>query len=161
MPEGYENRLVLDEDVPPSLAEALRQRGFDAAALNELRGLIYERSSRQGGSIGDDEVCDEVSRVPSVLITLNVRDYADLAGLEQLVLARGVSVAMVRVPKGESRAGQRAKAIADIVHRHAHRIVRLHGDVPRVASVTRRGLRVRSLEDIPTLRGGDEQGIDR
>lgn len=156
MPEGYENRLVLDEDVPSSLAESLRQRGFDAVALDELRELIYERSGREGGSIGDDEVCDEVARVPSVLITLNVRDYADLAGLEQLVLARGVSVAMVRVPKRESRAGQRAKAIADIVHRHAHQIVRLYGEVPKVASMSRRGPRVRSVDEIPPLQGGDE-----
>jgi hypothetical protein len=51
---------------------------------------MSERSGRQDGSIGDDEVCDEVARVPSVLITLNVRDCADLAGLEQLVLAQGM-----------------------------------------------------------------------
>lgn len=161
MPEGYENRLVLDEDIPPSLAESLRQRGFDAVALNELRELIYERSGRQGGSIGDDEVCDEVARVPSVLITLNIRDYADLAGLEQLVLTRGVSVAMVRVPKGESRALERPAAIADIVHRHAHRIVRLYGEVPKVASVTRRGARARSVDEIPTLRGDEGLAGDR
>ena len=79
MPEGYENRLVLDEDVPPSLAESLRQRGVDAVALNELRELIYQRRGQEGRSIGDDEVCDEVARVLSVLVTLNVRDYADLA----------------------------------------------------------------------------------
>lgn len=89
--------------------------------------------------------------MPSVLVTLNVRDYADLAGLEQLVLAGGVSVAMIRVPKSESRARQRPQAIADIVHRHAHSIVRLYGDVPKVASVTRRGLRARSVDEIPTL----------
>lgn len=155
MPEGYENRLILDEDVPPSLAEPLRQRGLDAVALNELRGRIYERSGREGGSIEDDEVCDEVAKLPSVLVTLNVRDYADLAGLEQLVLGRGVSVAMVRVPKRESGAPKREKAIADIVHRHAHNIVRLHGNIPKVASLTRKGARVRSVDEIPTLRRDD------
>lgn len=143
--------MVLDEDVPPRLVVALRERGLEAVAVNELRGEIDERRGRRGGSITDDEVCEEVARVPSVLVTLNVRDYADLAGLEQLVLARGVSVTIVRVPKRESRAGKRPMAIADIVHRHAHRIVRLCGPVPYVASVSRGSLRPRAVHDIPAL----------
>jgi hypothetical protein len=43
---------------------------------------------------------------------------------------------MVRVPKREFTSWSAGKAVADIAHRHAHRIVRLHGDVPKVASHT-------------------------
>jgi hypothetical protein len=93
VPEGYENRLVLDEDVPPSLAESLRQRGFDAVALNVLRELIYARSGREGGSIGDDQVCDEVARVPSVLRGVRCCAMTD----------RGVSL---QVGRGRSRVGR-------------------------------------------------------
>jgi hypothetical protein len=117
--------------------------------VDEIRDtIVARRTAGVTGSIQDDEVCQEVASVPSVLVSLNLRDYADLAMIEDLVMRHGVSVALVRVPKAESGAGKRPAAIADIVHRHAHRIVLLHGDEAKIASVNRRGMRTRPAAEI-------------
>jgi len=150
LPEGYENRIVCDEDVPSPVTSGLVSRGFVATNIHELRERIHARRGKgaEGGSISDDEVCDEVATEPSVLITLNIRDYADLEGIRQLVIAKGVSVVNVRVPKAESRARLRPAAINDIVHRNAPRIAKLAAGPPSISTATRRGLRTRSVEDI-------------
>lgn len=137
-------RIVLDEDLPPGLAEHLRARGLDAVAVNELRRDVWSDKRR----ITDTEVCAEVARVPSVLLTINIRDYADLAFIKELVEQHKVSVAIVRVPKAETGIGKRPQAIHDIVHRHAHRLPSMFGEEPVVASVNRRGLRLRTLAEI-------------
>lgn len=141
-------RIVLDEDVPVDLAEHLRARGIDAIAINELRSTVWPGQTR----VTDEEVCAEIAQTPSVLITLNIRDYADVAFMQQLVEVYRVSVVIVRVPKRESGQTKRAQAIHDIVHRNAPRIPRLYGDGPSVASASRRGLRTRRLSEIQALR---------
>jgi hypothetical protein len=155
-PPEYRVRLVLDEDVPEHIAAGLRHRGLYVATVNELREAILARREGEDGdqaSIPDDEVCEEVAREPSVLITLNLRDYADPASVRALAVEHGVSVAMVRAPKAESGAKARAMAIADIVHRNVPRILRLYGDEPSVASLSRRGLRAKEAADILAAAG--------
>jgi hypothetical protein len=137
-------RIVLDEDVPPDLANHLRARGLDAIAINELRDSIWPHQE----SVSDDDVCRELSTRPSVLVTLNVRDYADIAFLTRLSEEYGVSVVVVRVPKAEARASKRPQAIRDIVHRHAHRIGPLVAGEPTVVSANRVGFRRRPLSEI-------------
>lgn len=149
-PKGYEVRVVLDEDVPEVLAEGLRARGARVATVNELRDRIEVRRGRDlaGEPIPDEEVCREVASEPSVLVSLNLRDYADLASMQKLAIVHGVSVVIVRPPKAEAGARQRPTAIADIVHRHLPRIVSMFGDEPLVGSANRRSLRVRPAADI-------------
>src|SRR6266545_6110853 len=137
-------RIVLDEDVPPDLAAHLRARGFDAVAIDEIRAEVWPGAE----SISDDEVCVEVTRRPSVLVTLNTRDYSDRAFIQKLVEEHRVSVVQVRPPKAESKASARSMAIRDIVHRHAPRIAQLYGPEPSIASVNRSGLRARLLREI-------------
>jgi hypothetical protein len=142
-------RVVLDEDIPEPLADHIRARGHECVTVGELR---RERPEWRGKDrVSDDDVCREVGRIPSVLVTLNVRDYADRAFIEKLVSDYGVSVVIVRPPKSEARAGERPRAIHDIVHRHAHKLAGLYGGEPVVVSANRTGFRRRSLSEIPTL----------
>lgn len=140
-------RIVLDEDVPSILAEHLQARGYNCVSINDLKLSI---NPKPGASISDDEVCKEVSRVPSVLVTLNIRDYADFAFLKELAETYRVSVIIVRVPKKEAGAGKRPAAIHDIVHRHAHKIAGLYEGDPVIVSANRRGFRSHKLDDIHT-----------
>lgn len=137
-------RLVLDEDLPADLAAQLRSRGLQAESVNEMRSRVWPGLA----SVSDDEVSKEVARSPSVLITLNFRDYADKAFIETIVQTYGISVAMVRIPKAESKKLKRPQAIRDIVHRHAHRICRFCEGEAVLASATRRGMRIRKLAEI-------------
>jgi hypothetical protein len=130
-------RLLLDEDVPFDLIEALRRRGINAVHVTELRDTVWGGRRR----ILDPDVCIEVARQPTLLITLNVRDYADRAFQEANVRRHRIAVLIVRVPKRESGAGTRPQAIHDIVHRWAHRAESLHQAAPLVASVNRGGIR--------------------
>lgn len=141
-------RIILDEDLPRDLADHLRARGFDCFAIEELRESVWGGLHR----ITDELVCEEIARLPSVLVTMNVRDYADQAFLQQIVEEHGVSVVIVRVPKRESGREVRPQAVRDIVHRNAPRIVGLYEGEPKVASANRRGLRIRLLSEIRTLR---------
>lgn len=149
-PIGYDTRLVLDEDVPERIAVGLRDRGVTVVTINELRETIVARRDERSRneSIADDEVCQEVAAQPSVLVSLNLRDYADLASIQVLAIRHSVSVVAVRVPKAESGHGHRPVAIADIVHRHLPRILRLHGDDPKIGSANRASLRVRPAQEI-------------
>lgn len=149
-PVGYETRLVLDEDVPELIAVGLRDRGITVLTTNELRERILSRRGTDPGeqSIQDDEVCQEVASEPSVLVSLNLRDYADLASMQALAIRHGVSVVAVRVPKADAGRGERPAAIADIVHRHLPRILRLSGGEPKIGSANRGSLRVRSAPEI-------------
>jgi len=141
-------RVVLDEDLPPRLADHLRARGFECVAVNELR----DRLVPVDGRILDSAVCDEVGRVPSVLLTVNVRDYADRAFVETVVLVARVSVVIVRVPRADNARGQSAQAIHDIVHRHAHRFAGLYDPTnPWIVSANRVGFRRRSVADLVDL----------
>lgn len=142
--EPKDVRIVLDEDLPPALSDHLRARGYQSASISELRASVWENAQR----VDDDAVCREVARVPSVLVTLNVRDYADLAFIERLVTDHQISVVIVRPPKRESGAGQRTQAIHDIVHRHAHKLGGLYGAEPLIVSANRRGFRRRTLAEI-------------
>lgn len=137
-------RIVLDEDLPPALADHLRARGISAVAIDDLRGEL----APSGASISDDQVCAEVARMPSVLVTLNIRDYADLAFMERLVEEFQVTVVIVRPPKAEEAAGLRPAAVHDIVHRHAQRIVALVDGPPVVVSANRIGFRKRALSEL-------------
>lgn len=149
-PKGYDVRVVLDEDVPEVLAEGLRTRGARVATVNELRERIEARRGGDlaGGPISDEEVCREVASEPSVLVSLNLRDYADLASMQKLAIEHGVSVVIVRPPKAEAGARQRPTAIVDIVHRQLPRIASMYGDEPLVGSANRRSLRVRPALEI-------------
>lgn len=136
-------RVVLDEDLPPRLSDHLRARGFVCVAIPEIRDLLGT------GSISDAAVCAEVGRTPSVLITLNVRDYADRAFVETVVAVARVSVVIVRVSRADARADRSVEAIHDVVHRHAHRFASLYNpDDPVVVSANRVGFRRRRLADI-------------
>lgn len=159
-PKGHDVRVVLDEDVPEVLAEGLRTRGARVATVNELRERVETRRGGDlaGEPISDEEVCREVASEPSVLVSLNLRDYADLASMQKLAIEHGVSVVIVRSPKAEAGARQRPTAIADIVHRHLPRIVTMYGDAPLVGSANRRSLRVRPAAEI--LRSAAPTSID-
>lgn len=139
-------RLVLDEDVPSPLAEHLRARGIDAVPIFDLKGKL---GTGPGSSLTDDDVCKEVSSQPSVLVTLNVRDYADLAFIRKLVETFRISVVIVRPPKKEAGKGQRGAAIHDIVHRQAHKIVALYDGPPQIVSANRGTFRKRAIDEIP------------
>jgi hypothetical protein len=130
-------RLLLDEDVPFDVTEPLRRRGIDAVHVTELRDSVWGGRDR----ILDADVCVEVARQPTLLVTLNVRDYADRAFQEANVRRHGIAVLIVRVPKRESSHRDRPQAIHDIVHRWAHRAMWLHSQAPMVASVNRAGIR--------------------
>lgn len=68
--------------------------------------------------------------------------------MQALAIRHKVSVVAVRVPKAEAGRGQRPAAIADIVHRHLPRILRLSGDDPKIGSANRGSLRVRPAPEI-------------
>ena len=61
-------RLFVDEDVRPLLAETLRQRGFDARHVLELKR----------GGLGDAEQLAFAAKQRRALLTHNVRDYVRL-----------------------------------------------------------------------------------
>jgi hypothetical protein len=138
-------RIVLDEDLPPALGDHLRARGYDCTTVLELKETIWPGATK----VADDDVCREVARIPSVLVTLNVRDYADRAFIERLVQEHRVSVVIVRPPQREAGVGLRPQAIHDIVHRHAHRLGALYGGEPSIVSANRVGFRRRPLSEIP------------
>lgn len=137
-------RIVLDEDLPADLADHLTARGLVSTSIGTLRESVFAGKL----IVTDEDVCGEIARLPSVLVTLNIRDYADPAFIERLVEEFRVSVVIVRPPKAEAGATKRPQAIRDIVHRHAHKIRGLCGAEPMVASVNRRSMRVRSLTAI-------------
>jgi predicted nuclease of predicted toxin-antitoxin system len=58
-------RLLLDEDVRPLLAETLRQRGFDARHVDELK--------RSG--LSDSEQLAFAAKQRRALLTHNIRDF--------------------------------------------------------------------------------------
>lgn len=130
-------RVLLDEDVPFDLTGSLRLRGIDAVNVTELRATVWGGKPR----VSDPEVCIEVAREPTLLITLNVRDYADRAFQEANVIRHRIAVIIVRVPKRESRARDRPAAIHDIVHRWIHRAPALVARAPLVATANRGGIR--------------------
>jgi hypothetical protein len=129
--------VLLDEDVPGGLSADLRRRGIPAVSVDELRSTRWPGQDR----VSDSEVCAEVAVEPTVLVTLNVRDYADPAFVAANVAAAGIAVVIIRVSKSESRARARPQAIYDIVHRHVHRFPGLHDQTPVVVSATRAGFR--------------------
>lgn len=92
-------RVILDEDVPPALAPALRQRGIAAVAVSELKPSLWPGESQ----ISDEQVCEAVATEPTILVTLNLRDYADPAFQAATVAAHRIAVVILRVPKAESR----------------------------------------------------------
>lgn len=124
-------RILLDEDVPYDLAAALTDRGFHAVHVNDLEPEVRT----------DAQLCAEAARQPTVLVTCNVRDYADRAFQEANVVRYRIAVALIRVSKAESRPA----AVRDIVHRWAHRLAALPADAPVVASLSRAGFRVRTM----------------
>lgn len=130
-------RVVLDEDVPFDLTESLRRRGICAIHVAELRERVWGGRPR----VSDSDVCAEVGREPTLLVTLNVRDYADLAFQQANVVHHRIAVVIVRVPKRESRARDRPAAIHDIVHRWIHRAPALSSAAPIVATASRGGIR--------------------
>lgn len=153
MPFSHDHvRLLIDEDLPATVAEQLRSRGYQSESLHEdaIRERILARRTRPGdpARISDAEVAEETGKAPSVLVTLNLRDYSDPAQHETLVERHSISVVQVRVPKKESIAVLRPAAIHDIVHRWAHRFVALEPGAPTVATASRSGVRRRSLEEI-------------
>jgi len=145
-------RLLIDEDLPATVAQQLRSRGYLAESLHDdaVRKRILARRAKQAdpSRISDTEVAEETGQTPSVLVTLNLRDYSDPAQHETLVERHSISVVQVRVPKKESAAVLRPAAIHDIVHRWAHRFVTLEAGQPTVATATRSGVRRRDLEEI-------------
>ncbi len=64
-------KILIDEDVWPGLAEALRQAGYDAVSVSELgrRGLSDEEQLMLSAAEG------------RAIITHNVQDFAPLAEL--------------------------------------------------------------------------------
>jgi hypothetical protein len=130
-PDAVAARVVLDEDLPAPLAEHLRARGVECEHVVQVRERL---GIQRGAKFSDADVVAEVARVPSVLVTLNVRDYADHAFIQTLAEDHGISVVIVRPPNAEARRGQRGPAIHDIVHRWAHRIRRLHEGDPVIVS---------------------------
>jgi hypothetical protein len=162
---GQDIRVVLDEDVPSALGGHLRARGFDAEHVDEIRDRILERRPQaEDGSISDEEVCREVAERPSVLITLNLRDYSDPAMQQALIERWGVPVVQVRVSKRESRKGERPRAIHDIVHRHAHKLVQLElgqDDDPLVMTLNRSGLRRRRLSVIQAEQAAQRERAEK
>jgi len=135
-----------------TVAGQLRSRGYRAESLHDVvvRQRILARRAKQDdpARISDAEVAEETGQTPSVLVTLNLRDYSDPAQHETLVERHSISVVQVRVPKKESTAVLRPAAIHDIVHRWAHRFVMLEPGQPTVATATRSGVRRRDLEAI-------------
>lgn len=66
-------KWLIDEMLPPALAEALRDRGHDAAAVSEL--------DMQGAS--DDEVFDRAAAEDRTVVTENFADFATLVERRQ------------------------------------------------------------------------------
>jgi Domain of unknown function (DUF5615) len=131
-------RILLDEDVPYDVASALTARGLDAVHVNDLQDDLG-RSMRT-----DAQVCAESARLPTVLVTCNVRDFADRAFQEANVVRHGIAVALVRLPKDDGDAGRPA-VVRDIVHRWAHRFAGLHAQAPVVVSLSSAGFRAHQL----------------
>jgi uncharacterized protein with PIN domain len=65
-------RLLLDEDVRSTLAEALRARGYDAVAVADLE--------MQGAK--DPDLIDWAREERRVILSHNVRDFPSLAASE-------------------------------------------------------------------------------
>ena len=63
--------LYLDENVPTDLAEALRQRGFDATTALEA-GLAHK-------GISDEDQLRFASQNERAILTFNARDFAPMA----------------------------------------------------------------------------------
>jgi hypothetical protein len=145
-------RLLLDEDLPGGLERQLRSRGYRSESMHEpdVRRRVIERRTADASPrrIADHEVALEAAQVPTVLVTMNLRDYSDPQQHAMLVEEHGISVVQVRVPKKEFGERERAMAVHDIVHRWAHRFVTLEGGDPAIGTANRGGLRVRSLAAI-------------
>jgi predicted nuclease of predicted toxin-antitoxin system len=61
--------FLLDADVPPALADALRQFGYDALAASGDPAL---------GSLSDTDLLAEATRQDRVVVTFNVADFVAL-----------------------------------------------------------------------------------
>ncbi|HVL39299.1 MAG TPA: DUF5615 family PIN-like protein [Fimbriimonadaceae bacterium] len=144
----------MDEDVPGQLADHLSARGIEATTVKAIRASL----GLSQGQFEDDEVCEAIARQDSVLVTLNIRDYADHEFLVAIAEKYQISAVIVRIPKTEQRAGSSAKAIHDIVHRHAHKIAKMHHGEPVIASANRRGMRQRLVSEIVRERDGETAG---
>ena len=146
-------RLLLDEDVPQPLAEHLRARGIDAVHVNEIRHEL--QPADPDATIPDERICELAAETPTVIVTLNVRDYADPAFVRQHLVERNrVSVVIVRT-KLQTRT--RPKHIHDIVHRHAHKLPSLYdASAPTVTSLHATSIRTTRAEAVSAAALGDD-----
>lgn len=64
-------RLLIDEDVPkgPQLAAALRRRGFDAVAVQEI-GKMH---------VSDEELLNYAAMEGRALLSCNIKDFVQIA----------------------------------------------------------------------------------
>ena len=85
-------RFLLDEDMPPTVAEGLRRAGYDAISIHE----------EQRTGMGDEEQLRYASELGRVFVTYNRADFQALDGIWH---ARGerhggiISVAELSIPR--------------------------------------------------------------
>lgn len=104
-------RALLDEQLSPILAQALRDRGLDVVAVSERPDLI---------GAGDRRLMEIATDEERAVVTNNIKDFRPLAA-EFLVGGR-VHGGLVLLPSARSRSkgaiGALATAIAGIMRDH-------------------------------------------
>jgi predicted nuclease of predicted toxin-antitoxin system len=97
-------KALLDEQLSPRIAEALRNRGYDVQAVVE-RSDLAGRSDRAIFEVAADE--------ERAVITNNVKDFRPLAAER---LARGESHAgLILLPSTRTRTRSAVKVLADAI----------------------------------------------
>lgn len=101
-------KLLLDEQLSPQLAVALREAGIDAVAVKERTELI---------GLPDPALFDAARNDGRVVVTNNIKDFRPLAA--QCLAAGGTHPGLILLPSTRSRTRQAtaalATAIADVV----------------------------------------------
>jgi predicted nuclease of predicted toxin-antitoxin system len=98
-------RLLLDEHYSPAIAQALRDRGFDVAAVNGDAELMAK---------SDADLVSVAVAQDRRIVTENVKDFlplADTAYLEGRPAPRLLLVAAHRFPRGRDRVGHLVTAL--------------------------------------------------
>lgn len=97
-------RLLLDEQLSPQIAVALRASGIDAVAVKERAELI---------GLPDAALFDAACRDGLVVVTNNIKDFRPLAA--QRLATGKTHPGLILLPSARSRTSQASAALADAI----------------------------------------------
>jgi hypothetical protein len=97
-------KALLDEQLSPQIARALRERGLDVEAIAERSDLP---------EAADVDVLEVAAREQRAVVTNNIKDFRPLAA-ERLVDGRG-HAGLILVPASRSRSRNATGVLADAI----------------------------------------------